>query len=224
MVESVADEHGVRSQWFDEMVAKGINENLIALFKSWLRTRHATVIVSGEHSCSTLLKDMIFQGTVLGPVLWNVFYEDSRIAINKAGFIEIIYADDLNAFKTFERSTCNKDIRDEMVVCQSGLHEWGRANKVEFDSKKESMSIISHVEPEGPEFKMYGIIFDTQLRMDSTITELANATNWKLRTVLRTRRYHNHRELMLLFKAKILSFVNSGPRLSTMLAPLLLHR
>ena len=42
------------------------------------------------------LEDMVFQGTVLGP-LWNAFFEDARIPINACGFNEVVYADHLTA-------------------------------------------------------------------------------------------------------------------------------
>ena len=35
-------------------------------------------------------QDMVFQGTVWGPPLWNVFYADARVAIQSAGFEEEI--------------------------------------------------------------------------------------------------------------------------------------
>ena len=44
---------------------------------------------------------MVFQGTVLGPVLWNVFYEDARRAMEEWFFEEIMYADGLNACREF---------------------------------------------------------------------------------------------------------------------------
>ena len=42
---------------------------------------------------------MIFQGTVLGPQLWNLYFEDASKAINEYMFEEVVYADDLNAYK-----------------------------------------------------------------------------------------------------------------------------
>ena len=47
----------------------------------------------------TLLYDMVFQGTVLGPQLWNLYFEDAADAIKEYMFEEIVYADDLNAYK-----------------------------------------------------------------------------------------------------------------------------
>ena len=53
---------------------------------------------------------MVYQGTVLGPPLWNVFYEDAAIAIRVHGFCEIVFAHDLNAFKAFEITAANHKI------------------------------------------------------------------------------------------------------------------
>ena len=45
---------------------------------------------------------MVFQGTVWGPMLWNVFYEDASKAIRSKAFTEIVFADDLNAFRKYD--------------------------------------------------------------------------------------------------------------------------
>ena len=50
--------------------------------------RTAQVVVEGQRSDKMLLRNMIFQGTVLGPTLWNLFYEDAWHAIHEAGFVE----------------------------------------------------------------------------------------------------------------------------------------
>eukprot|EP00973_Karenia_brevis_P015631 2138066-Karenia_brevis.AAC.1 len=77
---------------------------------SWLRERKAQVVVEGAMSNTMDLNDMVYQGTVLGPMLWNAFFEDSRHAINKATFQEIVYADDLNADKEFQGNVSNEEI------------------------------------------------------------------------------------------------------------------
>jgi hypothetical protein len=46
---------------------------------------------------------MVFQGTVSGPMLWNLFFEDARHAINDCFFTEVVYADDLNAYRIFSK-------------------------------------------------------------------------------------------------------------------------
>ena len=55
---------------------------------SWLRDRHAKVVVGGLASEEFTLANMFFQGTVWGPTLWNIFFEDARYAINEMFFTE----------------------------------------------------------------------------------------------------------------------------------------
>ena len=55
-------------------------------------------MVGGAKSAPFSLKDMIFQGTVLGPPLWNAFYADVAGPVRKEGFQETVFADDLDAF------------------------------------------------------------------------------------------------------------------------------
>ena len=65
---------------------KGLRGPLLLVLTSWLGTRKAQVVVEGVKSPAAALKDQVFQGTVLGPPLWNVFFEDARHSVNKEGF------------------------------------------------------------------------------------------------------------------------------------------
>ena len=51
----------------------GLHESIFKVLRSWLECRSAYVIVNNERSHHFSLKDMVFQGTVLGPPLWNLF-------------------------------------------------------------------------------------------------------------------------------------------------------
>jgi hypothetical protein len=46
--------------------AKKIHPDLVAVLCSWLRQRLAQVVVGGAKSIEMVLRDMVFQGTVLG--------------------------------------------------------------------------------------------------------------------------------------------------------------
>ena len=87
--------------------AKGFHPRLIDVIRSWLQKRRAKVVVGGECSDDIFLFNMIFQGTVLGPPLWNIFFEDSRVPIQETSFKEIIFADDLNAYKALKGTVRN---------------------------------------------------------------------------------------------------------------------
>ena len=66
--------------------------------KFWLQQRRAKVAVGGKFSKGFSLMDMVFQGTVSGPPLWDVFYLDARDAIMGAGFNKTVFANDLGCF------------------------------------------------------------------------------------------------------------------------------
>jgi len=127
---------------------------------SWLQTRIAFVVLEGATSDPWDLADMIFQGTVLGPILWNIFYRDADRAIRKIGWTEEVFADDLNSSKTFPNNNENSIIFVDAKRCQAELHKWGRANKVTFDPGKESFHVISRRHGEGKDFKLLGVLFD----------------------------------------------------------------
>ena len=76
---------------------------LAFIHKAWLEKGIAYVMVHGEKSNPISLVDMVFQGTVLGPPLWNIFYADCSRPVQKKGFNESIFADDLNGFRNFAR-------------------------------------------------------------------------------------------------------------------------
>ena len=95
-----------------------MHASLREVIRSWLRDRPASVIVGGRHSCEYALSNMVFQGTVGGPVLWNSFFGVSICAIESNGFIAVIYADDLNAFKTYPSCTANERLWRELRECQ----------------------------------------------------------------------------------------------------------
>jgi hypothetical protein len=130
---------------------------------------------------------MVFQGTVLGPPLWNTFYRDARQAIEEWFYTEIVYADDLNAYRIFTGETPDETIWESLNKCQAELHEWGDANQVTFDPEKESHHIVSLDSSAGTNFKQLGIDFDCNLHMGDAINDVVTQAGWKLRTLLRTR-------------------------------------
>ena len=81
-------------QLLEKLQAAGMPEDVITVIRSWLRKQTANVIVGGKTSQDICLENMVFQGTVWGPSLWNAFYAVSRRFIQKRDIQEIIFADD----------------------------------------------------------------------------------------------------------------------------------
>ena len=153
------------------------------------------------------ISNMVYQGTVLGPPLWNIFYEDAAVAIHIHDFCEIVFADDLNAYKTFALATPNETLKTDMKKCQLELHKWGRANQVSFDASKESMHVLAVQGSEGANFRLLGVPFDNALSMRDAVIELVGECTWKMASILRTARFFTDGELVNLYKSQLLSYV-----------------
>ena len=165
--------------------AKGIHSDIIGVIGSWLSARRASVVVWGARSKPYGIQDMVFQGTVLGPQLWNLYFEDAAEAIREYMFEKTVYADDLNAYKEFLGTTENKKALLAVDRVQKELHRWGRANQVQFDPAKESKHVLSRTDPLGENFRLLGIEFDCRLCMADAVRSLVGKTKWKVKTLLR---------------------------------------
>ena len=87
------------------------------------------------------------------------------------------------------------------------MHQWGAANKVVFDSGKESVHVLSHSKPEGESFKVLGVQWDLKLLMHDELTSLVGKAKWKVVQLLRSRRFFSVAQLVLLYKSHVLGFV-----------------
>ena len=187
--------------------AKGFRQDIRRVITSWLRKRRARVVVGGARSNVMELINQVFQGTVWGPTLWNLFFEDARFALEILEFVAMVFADDLNAYRAFPGDLDNSFIMSEIDYAQEILHRWGAANRVEFDPGKESKHVLSLHEPAGGNFKILGVDFDCKLVMEDAVHETAVSCGWKLQTMMRSERFFSGAELVDLYKAHVLSFV-----------------
>ena len=88
-----------------KIAAAGFNHDFMEFLRSYLTPRIGRVIVNGSKSDSMILANMIFQGTVMGPKLWNIFFKDVDSVVESRGSIAKKFADDLTTFKLYDRTT-----------------------------------------------------------------------------------------------------------------------
>ena len=65
----------------------------------------------------------------------------------------------LHAFKVYDSCVANEPIFEELAKCQDACHEWGALHQVEFESSKESFTILDRHKGSGDEFKLESGIF-----------------------------------------------------------------
>ena len=209
-----------RDRLLDKLVTLGLHEDVLGFLASWLEDRSSRVVLGGKFSAAEILANSVFQGTVLGPRLWNVFYADSRTPLVKSGFTETAFADDLNCWKAFRKVPCPAQMHGPLLThgpmlsdlrdAQRELHLWGQANQVSFDPEKESFHILHRTLHFGETFKVLGCLFDPQLLMHAAARHVAIEGGWRLQTLLRSRRFFSTKELIHLYKAQVLSYMESS--------------
>ena len=105
-------------------------------------------------------------------MLWNLFFADAQLLSSARNFDAIVYADDLNTFKSFAKEVDDQHILQELNEMQSSLHSWGENNFVYFDPTKESTHILSRYRPLAEDFRILGCLFDCKLTMVDAFTRL----------------------------------------------------
>ena len=83
----------------------------------------------------------------------------------------------------------------------------GSCKQVEFDAGKESQHILTLDDPANTCFKLLGVIFDDSFTMADAVASVVSEASWKLRTLLRTRRFYTDADLIVLYKDHLLSFL-----------------
>ncbi len=163
----------------------GLHPKIHKLLVSWLEPRISQVVVGGEFSKEMPLSNSVFQGTVWGPPLWNCYYADSTQAVGKHGFVDIVFADDLNCTKVMDSKYSNAEILTEAKQCQEEVHAWGRGNRVRFEAGKESFHILHRRRGQGDNFTILGTEFDVALYMHDAAHIVSVEAGWRLKTLLR---------------------------------------
>ena len=78
---------------------------------------------------------------------------------------------------------------------------------MEFDPSRKNSHVVSHQDPHGADFRIFGVMFDTKFCMHAVVHKVAVECAWKLTALLRSRRYRNAPRLLLLLRAKLLSYI-----------------
>ncbi len=184
---------------------KGDSDRLIKKLEHKGLGINMTKIVRGANFC----KNKVFKGTVFGPLIWKQFFSDAAITLKQPGYTEVVYADDLNAFRGFQCKIDNASIEADLRATQRKLHSWGRANQVKFDIGKEGFAILSkrRGHAAGADFRILGITFDKSLTMTSAIEELGKDCKWKIRSLLLCQGHFDIAGTVSLFKGRVLPFI-----------------
>ena len=188
-----------------KLITTGILDLYVNFLSSYLEPRVGKVTVEGALSSAFELADTVFQGTVLGPTLWNTFFGDVAATVTSSGGEETIFADDLNVHHFVPRETSTASLMHMLRDSQQEIHAWGRRNRVLFDPSKEHFCVIHSSDGEGEPFKLLGCLFDPCLNMHAQIDQVLNRVRPRVVSLLRTRNKYSVESMMHQYKSHIWS-------------------
>ena len=186
-----------------KLCSAGVGPLYLNFLDAYLQPRRAQVVVEGTTSDEFEISNTVFQGTVLGPPLWNLFFQDVTEPASSFGGTPSVFADDLSAFKQFDKNIENAEILRELHVCRTRVHKWGRQNRVAFDASKEHLVVLHPVHGEGDHFKLLGTLVDCKLLMSPAIEQILAQIRPKIRAIVRMQSHYPVAELIHQFKTHV---------------------
>ena len=80
-----------------------VDADFLNFLDAYFAPRQGQVLAQGLHSDCFEIANSLFQDTVLGPPLQNIFFADVSTSASSTGGREAMFADDLNVFQEFDR-------------------------------------------------------------------------------------------------------------------------
>jgi len=202
----------------------GLPSSYLDFLNNFLLYREGRVCVEGALSEAMYLTNMVFQGTVLGPCLWNAFFSDVAHHVPIGDQKINLFADDLSVMASVPLDVSNCILHQELREVQARTHAWGARNQVEFDAGKEYFKIMHPVSGEGDDFRLVGTLFDCKLTMKPCIDQLLGQIRPKIKAIVRLQHLYSTEELLGQYKSHVWSLKEYSNGAVLLAAPTQLQR
>ena len=184
--------------------AYGMDDKSCALIRNYLSSRTQRVKVGDTFSTWESVKRGVPQGSVLGPMLFNIFINDLFFHVKKAKLNA--YADDHQVYY----SHVDPAALDACVSHDVGVaNQWYHENGMLVNESKHQCLILGDTEygfsfPVKDTLEIFGMEIDNNLNFSKHISNVCKKINNQLNVMLRFRKLIRKEILFKLYKAYIL--------------------
>ena len=207
----------------DLLIAKlecyGIDKASLTLVLDYLSRRKQRAKIGSSFSSWYDITIGVPQGSILGPLLFNIFINDLFLFIEKSEVCN--FADDNTLFSGNKNLDC---VFSNLNSDLNNVIEWFKINSLKANpgkfqfmvlgaNKNDSfhLNVAGKVIPSSSEVKLLGITNDNELKFRKNIDELCRKASYKLHALQRIRRYLSVDKARILANAFIDSQFNNAP-------------
>ncbi|KAK4318557.1 hypothetical protein Pmani_010466 [Petrolisthes manimaculis] len=196
----------------ERLHAAGLSGGALELLRHYLLERHLKVVHNGQQSPPCNIEAGVPQGSVLGPLLWNIYVNDLLNLVPSAK----AYADDVTVSVSFAPGDETSTISHLNTILHR-LEIWGRRWQVSFAPHKTHLMVVSRTRHDirlffdgaflapSKELKILGVTYDDKLNFKPHIMQLARTAAGQLASLRRISWLLDNRGRELLYKAQIRS-------------------
>ena len=204
----------------------GITGTAWKWFHSFLSGRCQKVRVNGTESIEITIKFGVPQGSVLGPVLFNLYIRSLYSTVKDLKFAIHGYADDHQVFKSFSRMNQYATLVDEVPLCFNEISSWMDEHFLQLNPGKTEImvfgtpSVLGKLSIRGtfldsetcirfsPVAKNLGFRLDESLTFNKQVATLKSNCFIKLRAIAKMKSFLTIKQMTMLVQAVILSMLD----------------
>ena len=204
----------------------GITGQALKWFRSFLSGRCQKVQISGEESYEIIILFGVPQGSVLGPVLFNIYIRSLYSKTLAQKFAIQGYADDHQIYKSFQSLDEYSMLAHEVPKCFQEISQWMTDHYLQLNPGKTevivfgSPSILTELSIKGvflndgicirlsPVVKNLGFQLDCQLNFNAQVSQVKKGCFNRLRQIARMKSFLTESQLKRLVEAIVLSSID----------------
>ena len=213
--------------WHKGLLAKlqqlGVTGQLLDLFSSYLQGRSLKVVVSGCTSAAHPVEASVPQGSILGPILWNVYFNDLLQSLSLVS----AYADDATLSHSYDRQEA-VNVIDAANRHLGDIMAWGKRWQVKFAAEKTQALVISRSQEDArlmegklkfgedtlaikDSVNILGVEIDSKLSFHRHLESVARKASLRVTLLRRMRHLLDAKGLMTLYKAQVRPIMEYSP-------------
>ena len=151
----------------------GLRKTALDWFASFLCGRTQCIRIGSTTSENIYIKFGVPQGSVLGPVLFNIYIRSIYAIVKKCGFTIFGYADDHQIFKSFRQQNQLEVLTTDLQTCFATIQAWMDEFYLQLNAGKTQIIVVAPPKTLR-EVKIQGVLLtnDVCLRFVSTVKNL----------------------------------------------------